>query len=70
MASLNALRGLLVAGAVVAGVMAAVGGRWSVSALMLVAVAVHGLGSVWLRQHRPRQHTEPGDATPAEPGPG
>jgi hypothetical protein len=70
MASLNALRGLLVAGAVVAGVMAAVGGRWSVSALMLVAVAVHGLGSVWLRQHRPTKHTEPGDATPAEPGPG
>lgn len=50
MASLNALRGLLVAGAAVAAVVAAVTGMWAVSALMLVAVAVHGAGTVWLRR--------------------
>lgn len=50
MASLNALRGLLVAGAAAAAVVAAVTGMWAVSALMLVAVAVHGVGTVWLRR--------------------
>lgn len=53
MASLNALRGLLVAGAAGAGVLAAVGGRWSVTALMLFGVAVHGVATLWLRQRRP-----------------
>lgn len=52
MASVNALRGLLVAGAFVAGVLAAVAGRWSVAALMVVGVAVHGVATVWLRQRQ------------------
>lgn len=63
MSSLNALRGLLVAGAAVAGVVAAVGGRWSVSALMVVAVAVHGVGTLWLRQRRPAPSLPPIGAT-------
>lgn len=50
MASLNALRGLLVAGAAAAAVLAAIGGRWPVAGLMVVAVAVHAGGSLWLRQ--------------------
>lgn len=65
MASLNALRGLLVAGAAGAGVLAAIGGRWSVAALMLVAVAVHGVATLWLRQRRPSQPLPPaGTVTP------
>lgn len=64
MASLNALRGLLVAGAVVAGLLAAVAGRWSVVGLMLVAVAVHGLGTLWLRQ---RAASATAAAAPQEP---
>lgn len=66
MASLNALRGLLVAGAAVAGVVAAFSGRWSVSALMVVAVAVHGVATLWLRQRRPSTTLPPG---PAASGP-
>lgn len=65
MASLNALRGLLVAGAAGAGVLAAIGGRWSVTALMLFAVAVHGVATLWLRHRRPSRALPPaGTVTP------
>lgn len=67
MASLNALRGLLVAGAVLAGVVAALGGRWSASALMVVAVAVHGVATLWLRQRRPSQALPPSGPAASEP---
>lgn len=50
MASMNALRGLLVAGAAVAAVVALVGARPAVTGLMVLAIAVHGAGSVWLRR--------------------
>lgn len=70
MASLNALRGLLVAGAAGVGVLAAIGGRWSVSALMLIAVAVHGVATLWLRQRRPSQALPPaGTVTPGSDPP-
>lgn len=64
MASLNALRGLLVAGAAVAAVVAAVTGMWAVSALMLVAVAVHGVGTVWLRRRAVGTSLPPAGAAP------
>lgn len=64
MASMNALRGVLIAGAVVAGVVAAVAGRWSVTALMVVAVAVHGAGTLWLR-HRAGEPLLSGPRVPA-----
>lgn len=70
MASVNALRGLLVAGAVVAGVLAVVAGRWSVAGLMLVGVAVHGLATVWLRQRRAGVSPPPPAEGAADAGPG
>lgn len=70
MASLNALRGLLVAGAAGVGVLAAIGGRWSVSALMLIAVAVHGVATLWLRQRRSSQALAPaGTVAPGQDPP-
>lgn len=67
MASLNALRGLLVAGAAVAAVVAAVTGMWAVSALMLVAVAVHGAGTVWLRRRAAAGASLPPAGAAADP---
>lgn len=71
MASVNALRGLLVAGAAVVGVLAMIGGRWSVAALMVVGVAVHGLATVWLRQRRGASSAPPpAEGASADAGPG
>lgn len=67
MASLNALRGLLVAGAAGAGVLAAIGGRWSVAALMLFAVAVHGVATLWLRPRRPSPAVPPAGPVASDP---
>lgn len=51
MASLNALRALLVGGAVIAALVAAVYGLWLTVAIMGAAVVVHGFLTVRLRRH-------------------
>lgn len=50
MSSVNTLRGLLVAGAVFAAVVAAFFQLWSVAVLMGVGVAAHGGLSLYLRR--------------------
>lgn len=71
MASVNALRGLLVAGAVAVALLAAIAGRWSVFGLMLVGVAVHGLATVWLRRRGTgASGPPPGEEASADAGPG
>lgn len=67
MASVNALRALLVGGAIVAGIVAAVSGLWLTAAVMAVAVGVHGVLTVRLRSHpaAPPAVTPPSGAPPA-----
>ncbi|CAN5395527.1 hypothetical protein BH23ACT7_BH23ACT7_09830 [soil metagenome] len=50
MAAVNTLRAILVAGAVLAAVVAAANRQWAAAAVLVVGVAVHGLLSVY--QHR------------------
>lgn len=66
MASVNALRALLVGGAIVAGIVAAVSGLWLTAAVMAVAVGVHGFLTVHLRSRpAPPAVTPPSGAPPA-----
>jgi hypothetical protein len=50
MASLNAMRGILVAGAVVATLVAAASGMWAVVAILGVGLVGHAL--LWVHLHR------------------
>ncbi len=50
MQSVNTLRAVLVAGAVLAAVVAAIFGLWSVVGIMVAAVVAHGL--MWVYLHR------------------
>ena len=50
MQSVNTMRAVLVAGAVLAAVVAAILGLWPVVAIMLAAVVAHGL--MWVYLHR------------------
>ncbi|MBA2730246.1 MAG: hypothetical protein H0U48_05810 [Euzebyaceae bacterium] len=50
MQSVNTMRAVLVAGAVLAAVVAAIFGLWSVVGIMVAAVVAHGL--MWVYLHR------------------
>ena len=64
MATINMLRGLLVAGAVLAAVVAAVYQQWIAVFILMAAVVAHG--ALWVRLHRERQAaTPPADQPPA-----
>lgn len=65
MASINALRALLVGGAVIAGIVAAFFGMWLTVAIMTVAVLVHGVLTLWLRSHPAPPPTASPPAAPA-----
>ena len=52
MATINMLRGVLVAGAALAAVIAAVYGQWVAAFVLFVAVVAHGV--LWLHLHRTR----------------
>lgn len=62
MATINMLRGLLVAGAAFAALVAAIYGQWSAVALLLVGIAGHG--ALWVHLHRSRDAVAPGPVTP------
>jgi len=53
--SVNTLRGILVAGAVIVAAIAAANGLWPVVAMMLVAVVAHGLMWRYLAQLKRQQ---------------
>ena len=55
--AINTMRAILVGGAVLAGVVAAVFGYWLVVGLLAVGVAFHGL--LWLHLHRRRAAVPP-----------
>ncbi|MBA2530410.1 MAG: hypothetical protein H0V19_10720 [Euzebyales bacterium] len=57
MASVNMLRGVLVAGAVLAAIVAAAYRLWPVVGVLLVAVAAHGW--MWAYLHRLGQQSPP-----------
>lgn len=63
MATINMLRGLLVAGAVLAAVVAAVYQQWAAVFILMAAVVAHG--ALWVRLHRERQAAAPADQPPA-----
>lgn len=50
MATLNMLRGLLVAGAALAVVIAAVLGQWAAALILTAGIVAHG--ALWVRLHR------------------
>lgn len=50
MATLNMLRGLLVAGAALAAVIAAVLGQWAAALILTAGIVAHG--ALWVRLHR------------------
>lgn len=52
MSAIETLRAILVAGAVVAAVVATTYGRWITAAVLLGAVAVHGYTTLYLRRLR------------------
>lgn len=56
MDAINTLRALLVAGAVLAAVVATVAGRWSTVGILAVALVAHGL--MWRHQYRVRQRSD------------
>lgn len=65
MATINMLRGLLVAGAVLAAVVAAVFQQWAAVLILLAAIVAHA--ALWVRLHRERaaaQHSAPGSPVP------
>lgn len=53
MATINMLRGLLVAGAAFAALLAAIYQQWAAVLLLLVGIAAHG--ALWVHLHRSRQ---------------
>jgi hypothetical protein len=66
MATINMFRAFLVAGAVLAIVIAAAYQQWAAVAILSVAVAAHGL--LWVRLHRERSSaTDAHSGQPATP---
>lgn len=58
LASINLLRAILVGGAALAALIAAVYGRWTVVVILLLAIVAHGF--LWIYLHR--QAAPPSDA--------
>ena len=52
MATINMFRGLLVAGAVLAVVIAVAYGQWAAAGILSLAIAAHA--ALWVRMHRER----------------
>jgi hypothetical protein len=50
---LNGVRTALVVAAAIAALLAGVLGQWMVAVVLMLAVAVHGLGWLYLYRHRP-----------------
>ena len=67
MATMNTLRGLLVAGAVLAAVVAAAYQQWAAVVILMMGVLAHA--ALWVRLHRDRAATAapsaPADQPPA-----
>jgi hypothetical protein len=57
MATINMLRGLLVAGAVFAAVVAALYQQWAAALILLVGIAAHG--ALWVHLHRRPADSDP-----------
>lgn len=57
MATINMLRGLLVAGAAFAAFLAAIYQQWEAVLLLVVGIAAHG--ALWVHLHRSRQASPP-----------
>lgn len=55
MDAINTLRALLVAGAVLAAIVAAVAGRWETVGILAIALVAHGL--MWRHQYRVRERS-------------
>lgn len=62
MATINMLRGLLVAGAVLAAIVALAYGEWVAALILLVGVAAHG--ALWVHLRRERLSRSSGDPQP------
>ncbi len=60
------LRGLLVAGAVLAVVVAVVQGQWAAAAILTAGILAHG--ALWVRLHRDKAAAGAGDQTPPASG--
>lgn len=67
MATLNMLRGLLVAGAALAAVIAAVLGQWAAALILTAAIIAHG--ALWVRLHREKAAASAAGGHPAPPNP-
>jgi hypothetical protein len=65
MESLNTMRAILVAGAVVAALIAAAFGVWSAAGVLTVGVVAHG--AMWWYIHRRGAHPTIRHRVPAEP---
>lgn len=64
MATINMMRGLLVAGAVLAVVVAVVLGQWAAAVILSAGIVAHA--ALWIRLHRERSAaTQPADQPPA-----
>ena len=63
MATINMLRGLLVAGAALAVVIALAYGQWAAAGILTVGILAHA--ALWVRLHRER--TAAGDQGPSAP---
>ena len=60
MSSIETLRAVLVASAVVAAVVAAMAGLWLPAGVLVVAVAVHGVLTPYIRRQAPSVEHQPG----------
>jgi hypothetical protein len=65
MATLNMFRGILVAGAVFAAIVAAFLGQWAATFILGAGILMHG--ALWLRLHRERQAAAARGGAPQAP---
>ncbi|GEM_PF-6934948 len=67
MSSIETLRGVLVAGAVAAAVLAALLGQWLPAAVLAVAVLIHGVLTPYVRRQAGPAGPGAGDVPPTRP---
>jgi hypothetical protein len=67
MATLNMLRGLLVAAAALAVVIALALGQWAAAVILSAGIVMHG--ALWVRLHREKAEAAAGGQTPGASGP-
>ena len=59
MSSIETLRGVLVVGAVVAAIVAALAGQWLPFGVLVVAITIHGVLTPYIRRRAPVAADEP-----------